>query len=691
MLLARGNGLFTRYCYDPLRFRLQRQRTERYDVAGLVFQPQSGTTSQDTAYTYDLRGNLLTLTERTPQSGVAGADELSQGFTYDALYRLLSATGRENQPTAPAPWEDSARSAGAAATTAYTQYYTYDAVGNMQRVQHVAANSRNSFTRRFAYASTSANRLVTWEVGSTSIAYEYDAAGNVTQEGAARHFRWDALDQLRQFAVWTGPGSAPSLLTHYAYSGTQRAKKLVQTGPTTWQVTVYVEGWFEHRYEVRGGTLTSEQTTCFVSDEQSILYQRRTGDTLGDQRPAVLYSLPDHLGSASLYLSASGALVSREEYYPFGGTSFGSTEKQRYRFCGKERDAESGLYYYGARYYAPWLCRFVSSDPLATKYAYFTPYQYAGNKPLTAVDVDGLEGSGDKPSPTQETTHPLKIGESLASVAHKAHVPLDQVRRLNPNLPPDRKIPVGTVLRLRPEPQPAQSPSWWDQASESASAIGNEALSWIKSSLGLDEPPVTPGAGSPKAAPSLKASATAEQAKSPAAGPKTTPTTIKPVIPASTHVGQEKGKCFAACKKMVNLATGLELSAIAPVNKQINVALDYASQGRYTVPTADVKRGVQTIDKYLEAGKPIIIGVSRVESAKYYNHNHATEHYVVVVGRGSDRKGTFYQFYDVATQHQGPGTSSDNKLYVQGDGLLVGVSQYSSKPTYTMTEVRPNK
>jgi RHS repeat-associated protein len=52
---------------------------------------------------------------------------------------------------------------------------------------------------------------------------------------------------------------------------------------------------------------------------------------------------------------------------------------------------ETGLYYYVARYYAAWLCRFVSVDPLKDEYPYYTPYQYAGNKPITFIDLDGLE------------------------------------------------------------------------------------------------------------------------------------------------------------------------------------------------------------------------------------------------------------------------------------------------------------
>lgn len=83
--------------------------------------------------------------------------------------------------------------------------------------------------------------------------------------------------------------------------------------------------------------------------------------------------------------------MSRKEYHPFGETSFGSHQKQRYCFCGKELDEESGLYYYGMRYYAPWICRFVSVDPLAAQYAFYTPYQYAGNRPVNFIDLDGAE------------------------------------------------------------------------------------------------------------------------------------------------------------------------------------------------------------------------------------------------------------------------------------------------------------
>ena len=78
---------------------------------------------------------------------------------------------------------------------------------------------------------------------------------------------------------------------------------------------------------------------------------------------------------------------------------------KRYKYCGKERDEETGLYYYGMRYYADWLCRFVSVDPLQFKYPYYTPYQYAGNRPITCIDLDGAEPF---PNPFEQAVNELE-------------------------------------------------------------------------------------------------------------------------------------------------------------------------------------------------------------------------------------------------------------------------------------------
>jgi RHS repeat-associated protein len=82
-------------------------------------------------------------------------------------------------------------------------------------------------------------------------------------------------------------------------------------------------------------------------------------------------------------------------YLLFGTTSYraGRSETEvshkRYKYCGKERDEESGLYYYGARYYASWICRWISTDPMKEQRTWVNPYNYCQNNPITRTDPTG--------------------------------------------------------------------------------------------------------------------------------------------------------------------------------------------------------------------------------------------------------------------------------------------------------------
>jgi RHS repeat-associated protein len=74
------------------------------------------------------------------------------------------------------------------------------------------------------------------------------------------------------------------------------------------------------------------------------------------------------------------------------GRTFSPTNQYRYGFNGKEKDTESPVQYdYGFRIYDPRLVRFKSVDPLTQSFPWYTPYQFAGNKPIAAIDLDGLE------------------------------------------------------------------------------------------------------------------------------------------------------------------------------------------------------------------------------------------------------------------------------------------------------------
>ena len=109
------------------------------------------------------------------------------------------------------------------------------------------------------------------------------------------------------------------------------------------------------------------------------------------------YQLTNHLGSASVELNENAEIISYEEYHPFGTTSYRSGRSEvevslkRYKYVFKELDNETGLYYYGMRYYAPWIARFISVDPLQFEYPELTPFQYASYRPISGTDLDGGE------------------------------------------------------------------------------------------------------------------------------------------------------------------------------------------------------------------------------------------------------------------------------------------------------------
>jgi RHS repeat-associated protein len=124
------------------------------------------------------------------------------------------------------------------------------------------------------------------------------------------------------------------------------------------------------------------------------------------------YQYGNNLGSVGLELNEEGDIISYEEYYPFGGTSYYAHDnaidvpKKRYRYCGKEQDEESGLYYYSARYYLPWLCRLGSVDPKALEYVHQSSFVYADNNPIVKYDYNG-EGTEKE----TEVEPPVKKGD----------------------------------------------------------------------------------------------------------------------------------------------------------------------------------------------------------------------------------------------------------------------------------------
>jgi RHS repeat-associated protein len=406
-----GNGATNRYDYDEKTFRLTRLRTTRASDSALL---------QDLSYTYDPVGNITAIRDDAQQTVYFNNQVVTAGaeYEYDAIYRLINATGREHlgqtggQLNAPQqPTDDDAfrtnlpHPGDGQAMGNYAESYEYDEVGNILKMIHAAVSG--SWTRNHQYAPASNRLLLTSNPsGSLTDAYDHDAHGNMIEMPHLPLMQWDFKDQLHATSRQVVNSGAPET-TWYVYdSGGQRVRKVTENSagpgqtPTRKAERIYLGGFEIYReYGSNASTVTLERETLHIMDDKQriALVETKTVDAsaLPNTLPESLtrYQLSNHLGSAILELDDQAQIISYEEYYPFGSTSVQAVRSQteapkRYRFTGKERDEESGLYYFGARYYAAWLGRWISTDPVGIDDD-LNLYTYARCNPVVLVDRDG--------------------------------------------------------------------------------------------------------------------------------------------------------------------------------------------------------------------------------------------------------------------------------------------------------------
>jgi RHS repeat-associated protein len=429
--IERGNGTITAYNYDLETFRLRELRTTRPGYAPAFPSPRGQLSDarvlQHLYYTYDPSGNVTEIEDNAWSPAFFRNQQVDAAarYVYDALYRLVEATGRENGAAVGAP----PRLPGAPVAVAafpvanqgavrnYTERYAYDSVGNIQSIRHIASSS-GAWTRTHTYASSS-NRLTGTDTDNPqrSVAYAYDVHGSMLNlEAAPARFdlRWDWNDMVHTIDLGGG-GRA-----WYQYSADkQRCRKRIdrQHGSTGYWQRIYLNGYELYRRYATATALTpveeieshhvmdSAQRLLLVDD---VIVAANAANPRPDgvrvaQQTRFRYQYGNHLGSACLEIDENADVISYEEYHPYGSTAYQATTSgvdappKRYRYTGMERDEESGLYVSATRYFVPSISRWASPDSAGLVDGP-NVYAYVGGQPISLVDPQGTAGTGSQPT-----------------------------------------------------------------------------------------------------------------------------------------------------------------------------------------------------------------------------------------------------------------------------------------------------
>lgn len=483
------NGAETFYTYDPQRRRLQNLMVN-----------SGGNTIMDNAYTYDAVSNVLSVINgaSVPKSGKAGG-QMAHTYTYDALYRLVSATGTYT---------------GADNKTAsYTLAMGYDNMHRITSKRQILTQNNVQFNgtlnagydlsytygtetgKKFQLANVKDVNYRTEETPSESEnvnnnhAYEYDANGNLVyvntsrtkkdgmadEKTAERKLKWDEENRLlasddngfvtnywydadgertvktsgesdqvyvnsefaggrtntAKFSLYVSPylvANQGGRYTKHIYIGSQRVvskigdfdsygsdpRRIQYAGSETDGLSVDYKGKYTQQLQVIKDNYATfavpyngEDNNDYVDGKgfccndgsleaaQARALSRAAKNNFQDPdayEKMQFYYHPDHLGSSSYITNLDGEVVQHIEYVPFGEVFIeerNSVWNTPYLFNAKEFDEETGLYYYGARYYNPRLSIWLSNDSEEDKHPNSTTYCYAANNPIKFIDPDG--------------------------------------------------------------------------------------------------------------------------------------------------------------------------------------------------------------------------------------------------------------------------------------------------------------
>ncbi|WP_409318111.1 RHS repeat domain-containing protein [Pseudomonas sp. KCJK9016] len=403
-----GNGVQTTRAYRPEDGRLMVRRDE----------DSHGRALQHLGYGYDRMGNVLSIEDKAlPIRYFANQriDPVSR-FVYDSLYQLIMAFGWEAGSVSQGP--QSIGRIDPAAVSNYQQTYEYDPGGNLRRLTHVGAQSHG---RKLQPASYS-NRALPYDdtpPDDAQIEAAYDRRGNLLQLEPGRLLSWNLRNQLQSVSP-VERASGLSDQEVYLYDGSSQRVRKIHSSLTNVR-TLIADVRYLPGLQLRTDNGSGERLQVIIADNVQVQHWESPPPSGINNR--YRYQHVDHLGSVSLETTSDGAMISRETFHPFGTSAWqdGELSCKFVRYSGKERDA-TGLYYYGFRYYIPWLQRWASTDPAGYSDG-LNIYRMVRNNPLTMRDALGLQAE----TGTYEAQVGIRVRLALKLLSSQT-----QVARLDP-------------------------------------------------------------------------------------------------------------------------------------------------------------------------------------------------------------------------------------------------------------------
>lgn len=342
-----------------------------------------------TSFTYDTLNRLMDISHRNPVNALLN----SFAFSYDSANRITRVGDIDGATQYAYDQRDQLTSANHADTANPDELYTYDATGNRK-------SSHQHGTRYVVgdggLGKNGNNRLTS----DGTYQYAYDLEGNLISRtqidnGAVREFTWDHRNRLTRVVDRSSSTGAPTQVVEYTYDAMNRRLTMkVDTTPAD-AVDGAITAFVYDGDNVLADLIDSDGSGPAPSAMSMRYLHGPSVDQVLAQESAsggVQWMLTDHLGTVRDLVNDRGEVVNHLKYDSYGNVLSESnpTVETRYKYTGREFDAETAMQYNRARYYDAAIGRFLSEDPIGFEGGDANIYRYVESNPVSNRDPSGM-------------------------------------------------------------------------------------------------------------------------------------------------------------------------------------------------------------------------------------------------------------------------------------------------------------